>query len=62
MGGPKEQMLPTINSGEALSASPVVRVAEMQTQTGDVLFDRFATGVNTSVGIGTEFKVGESSQ
>jgi hypothetical protein len=49
-------------SGVALAASPVNRVTEMHTQTGDVIFDRSAAGVNASVGTGTGFKVGESSQ
>jgi hypothetical protein len=60
MGGPKAQMLPPMNSGVALSASPVNRVAEMQTQTGDDIFDRFAAGVNPSMGTGT-FEVVECS-
>ena len=62
MGGTKAPMLPPMNSGVALSASPVNRVAEMQTQTGDGgIFDRFAAGVNPSMGTGT-FEAGESSQ
>jgi hypothetical protein len=60
MGGPKAPMLPPMNTGVAISASPVNRVAEMQTQTGDGIFDRFAAGVNPSMGTGT-FEVGESS-
>jgi hypothetical protein len=34
----------------------------MQTQTSDGIFDRFAASVNPSVGTGTGFKIGESSQ
>jgi hypothetical protein len=34
----------------------------MQTQTGDGIFDRFAAGVNASMGTGSSFEVGESSQ
>ena len=63
MGGPKAQMLPPMNSGVALSASPVNRVAATppRTQAGDGIFDRFAAGVNSSMGTGT-FEVGELSR
>ncbi len=62
MGVSKSQMSPPMNSGETLSASPVYHVAEMQTQIGDGIFDRFAAGVNPSMSIGIGFEVGESSQ
>ncbi len=61
MGGPKAQILPPMSSGEFLSASPVNRVAEIQTQTGDAIFDRFTAGLNPSMGTGSSFEVGESS-
>jgi len=60
MGGPKAQMLPRMNSGVTISASPANRVAEMQTQASDGIFNRFAAGVNPSMGTGT-FEAGESS-
>ncbi len=62
IGGPKAPMSPPMNFGVALAASPVNRVAEMQTQTGDGIFDRFVASANPSMGIGTGFEVGESSQ
>jgi len=62
MGGPKAQMLPPMNSGEAILASPVRRVSKMQTQAGDGIFDRFVASANPSMGTGTGFEVGESSQ
>jgi hypothetical protein len=53
-------MLPPMNSDVAISTSPVNRVTKMQTQIGEGIFDRFATGVDASVDIGT-FEVGASS-
>jgi hypothetical protein len=63
MGGPKAPMVPPMNSGVALSASPVNCVAATppRTQAGDGIFDRFAAGVNAFMGTGT-FEVGESSR
>ncbi len=63
MGGPEAQMLPPVNSGVAISARPVNCVAATppRTQAGDGIFDRFATGVNSSMGTCT-FEVGKSSR
>ena len=55
MGGPKAQILPPMNTGEAASASPVNRVTEMQTQTGDDIFYRFVASADPSMGTGTGF-------